>query len=166
MHISKNKHVTIDYTLTDDDGEILDTSQDQQPLSYVQGTGQLIPGLEASLEGKSKGDKLSVKISPEEGYGLWDEELEQEVPREDFSDFQDLEVGMQFHVRGEAGGVQMVTVTDIQDDFVTIDGNHPLAGINLNFAVTVVDVREATAEEIEGCNHDDHDCEGCGGHCH
>jgi FKBP-type peptidyl-prolyl cis-trans isomerase SlyD len=166
MQISKNKYVTIDYTLTDDDGQILDTSQDQEPLSYVQGTGQLIPGLEARLEGKIKGDTLQVQIPPEEGYGLWEEEMEQDVPRAEFQAFDDLEVGMQFQVRGEADAMQVVTVTEIQDDMITIDGNHPLAGINLNFAVTVLDVREATPDEIEGCGHDHHDCEGCGGHCH
>lgn len=165
MQISKNKHVTIDYTLKDDAGTVLDSSQNREPLSYVQGVGQLIPGLEAQLEGKSKGDQIQVQISPEEGYGKRIDELEQDIPREQFQGVDDLQVGMQFQVRDQSGGAHVVTVTDVKDDLVRIDGNHPLAGMNLNFDVTVVNVREATEEELGDCGHDHDGCEGCDG-CH
>lgn len=159
MQISKNKVVSIHYTLKDNEGTTLDSSLGGEPLMYIQGIGSLIPGMEEGLEGKVKGDKLQIHVKPEKGYGLRDERLVQEVPRSAFGN-QDVQVGMRF--RAETGaGVQIVTVTDVSADAVTVDGNHPLAGVDLNFTVEVMDVRNATPEELaHGHVH------GPGGHEH
>lgn len=161
MQIEKHKVVTINYTLKNDAGEVLDTSDGGEPMAYIQGIGNLIPGLESALEGKSAGDALQVAIAPEHAYGMHDENLIQVVDRSVFQGVQELEVGMQFHAQSEQGDTQVIWVADIEGDEVTIDGNHPLAGETLNFDVTVVDVREATEEELDhGHVH------GPGGHQH
>ncbi len=160
MRIAENTIVAIDYTLTDDDGQVLDSSEGRAPLSYLHGAGATIPGLERELDGKQAGDQLQVAVAPEDGYGQRNESLRQQVPRDQFEGIDDLAVGMQFRVDSTAGPM-VITVVEIVDDTVTVDGNHPLAGVNLNFAVTVRDVREATQEEIEhGHAH------GPGGHSH
>jgi FKBP-type peptidyl-prolyl cis-trans isomerase SlyD len=154
MQISKNKVVSIHYTLKDNDGVTLDSSLGGSPLMYIQGIGSLIPGMEEGLEGKSKGDKVQIHVTPEKGYGLRDENLVQQVPRSAFGN-QDVEVGMRF--RAETGtGVQVVTVTEVTPNSVTVDGNHPLAGVDLYFTVEVMDVRQATPEELaHGHVHDE-----------
>ena len=160
MHIKKNTVVAIDYTLTDKNGEIMDSSKGGEPLSYIHGNGNLIPGLEKELEGKEPGDSFKVSISPEEGYGVRDEKHVQVLSRDAFKEVESLEVGMQFQVRHEEGN-QIITIIDIDGDKVTIDGNHPLAGETLNFDITVVSTRKATKEELEhGHVH------GEGGHHH
>ena len=148
MQISANMVVSIDYTLTDDQGTVIDSSEGRGPLAYLHGMNNIIPGLENALEGKSKGDSLQVKVSPEEGYGERSEELTQAIPKQMFEGNDDIQVGMQFQTMTEQGP-HVVTVTQIDDDTITVDGNHPLAGENLNFDVTVVDIREATAEELD-----------------
>jgi FKBP-type peptidyl-prolyl cis-trans isomerase SlyD len=140
--------VSIDYTLTDDQGSVIDSSEGRGPLDYIQGIGNIIPGLENALEGKAKGDSLQVKISPEEGYGERRDDLTQAVPKQMFEGAEEVTVGMQFQTMTE-GGPQVVTVVAVDDENVTVDGNHPLAGENLNFDVTVVDIREASTEELE-----------------
>ena len=147
MQITKNTVVAIDYKLTNDEGEVLDTSEGHEPLAYLHGVGGIIPGLERELEGKQVGDQLQVSVKPEDGYGERLDSLEQEVPRDQFEGAEDLALGMQFQVDSEAGPT-VVTVIEIDDDAVTIDGNHPMAGINLNFDVTIREVREATADEL------------------
>lgn len=147
MQIGKHKVVTIDYTLTDAQGDVLDSSQGGEPLSYIQGTGSIIPGLEAALEGKSSGEALKVSVPPEQAYGERDEALRQTVSRDLFEAADRLEVGMRFRVQSD-GGPQIITVAEIKGDTVTIDGNHPLAGVTLNFDVTIRDVRDATSEEL------------------
>lgn len=160
MQISKNKVVTIDYTLTNNEGKVLDSSQGQDPLAYIHGIGNIIPGLEEALEGKQAGDALTVTVEPEKGYGLRNEELTQTVSRELFQGVEELSVGMQFQADG-GHGPQVVTITSIEGDDVTIDGNHPLAGATLNFDVSVVGVRDAEEEELShGHVH------GPGGHNH
>ncbi len=160
MRIEKNKVVSIDYTLKDDDGQVLDTSDGSDPLAYLHGNGGIIPGLERELEGKEVGEQLAVKIAPEDGYGERNDSLRQEVPAEQFQGVDEVEVGMQFRVDSSAGPM-VVTVVEIAEGTITIDGNHPLAGVNLNFDVTVREIRDATAEEIEhGHVH------GPGGHHH
>lgn len=156
MQISKHKVAAIHYTLSDNDGNVLDSSQGGDPLHYLHGEGNLIPGMEEGLEGKAKGDKLQLKISPEKGYGLRDDSLVQKVSRKAFGD-QNVEPGMQFQTnQGE-----VITVTEVGAEQVTVDGNHPLAGVMLNFAVEVMEVREATSDEIaHGHVH------GPGGHHH
>ncbi len=148
MHVTKHKVVTIDYTLTDTLGEVLDTSKGAEPLSYIQGTGSIIPGLEAALEGRSPGDELKVSIPPESGYGQRDESLMLAMPRSAFQGADPIEVGMQF-VANTGSSRQMFTIVGIEGEEVKVDGNHPLAGMTLNFAVTVRGVREATVEELD-----------------
>ncbi len=148
MQISANMVVSIDYTLTDDQGTVIDSSEGREPLAYLHGSNNIIPGLENALEGKAKGDSLQVKVSPEEGYGERSDDLTQAVPKQMFEGAEEIQVGMQFQTMTEAGP-QIVTVVAMDDETVTVDGNHPLAGENLNFDVTVVDIREASAEELE-----------------
>jgi FKBP-type peptidyl-prolyl cis-trans isomerase SlyD len=160
MQIATNTVVTIDYTLKDDDQSVLDTSQGQEPLSYIHGIGNLIPGLEKALAGKSEGDRVQVTIPPDDAYGERDEDLLQAIPRERFERANEIEVGMQFHTQSDEG-MQVVTVVGVDGDNITIDGNHPLAGKTLHFDVQIVGVREASAEEIShGHVH------GEGGHHH
>ena len=147
MQVAKHKVVSIDYTLTDDDDKIVDTSKGSEPLTYIHGTGNLIPGLEKALAGKSPGDALEVTIPPEEGYGVHDESLLEVLPRSKFTAEQEVQVGMQFYAEG-GSEVQVITVVGVEGDSITIDGNHPLAGKTLNFAVKIVDVRDATPEEV------------------
>jgi len=148
MQIANNKVVTIDYTLTDGEGTVIDSSSGGEPLAYIQGIGNIIPGLEAALEGRNPGDSLQVSIPPEKGYGERNDDALKTFPRDAFSDVPDLEVGMQFVAQTEDSR-QMFTVVSVEDDQVVADGNHPLAGLTLNFDVTVKDVRDATEEELE-----------------
>lgn len=147
MTIAKNKVVGIDYTLTDKDGNVIDSSTSQGPLYYIQGIGNLIPGLEAQLEGKKAGDQLNVVIAPKDAYGERQDSLCQQVSRAQFENADEIEVGMQFEVDTEQGEV-VVSVVSVTDDAVIVDGNHPLAGVELHFDVTVREIREATAEEL------------------
>ncbi len=161
MQIAANKAVSIDYTLTNDAGDVIDSSAGGAPLVYLHGAGNIIVGLEKALEGKNVGDELSVAIEPEDAYGEYSAELVATLTREMFEGVDELEVGMLFHASAPDGGMQIVTIRDIDGDDVTVDGNHPLAGQRLNFKVKVVDVREANAEEIaHGHIH------GEGGHHH
>jgi FKBP-type peptidyl-prolyl cis-trans isomerase SlyD len=156
MQITKNKVAAIHYTLRDNDGSVLDSSEGREPLYYIQGIGNLIKGMEDGLEGKSKGDKFNIKVSPKNGYGELDPSLVQQVPVKAFGG-QDVKEGMRFQT--DHGHV--VTVTEVGKETVTVDGNHPLAGVELNFAVEVMEVRDATQEEIShGHVH------GAGGHHH
>ena len=148
MQIGKNKVIYIDYTLTDAQGTELDSSDGKAPFAYIHGVGNIIPGLEAALEGKATGDQINAVISPEKGYGSRDESLVQQLPRSRFDTDQDIQVGMQFQAMGEQGP-RIVTVVSVEADNVTIDANHPLAGVTLHFDVTVKEVREATSEELD-----------------
>jgi len=161
MQIQKDKVVTIDYTLKNDDGEIIDSSNDGEPLAYIHNSGHIIPGLESALDGKKAGESVSVRVPPEDGYGLRDDALTQVMPRAAFEGVDNIEVGMQFHAEGVDGGMQVITVAAIDGDEITIDGNHPLADQHLNFDVEIKDVRDASAEELDhGHVH------GPGGHDH
>jgi FKBP-type peptidyl-prolyl cis-trans isomerase SlyD len=160
MQITDEMVVAIEYTLTDDEGKVLDSSEGHEPLTYLHGTDGIIPGLERELSGKQVGDELKVAVTPQDGYGERDEDLRQQVGRDQFEGIEELETGMQFQVDSDNGPL-VVEIIEIDGDDVTIDGNHPLAGVNLNFAVTIRDIRAATAEEIEhGHAH------GPGGHTH
>jgi FKBP-type peptidyl-prolyl cis-trans isomerase SlyD len=152
--------VLIHYTLKDDSGEIIDSSAGGEPLAYIQGHGNLVPGLEKALEGKQDGSTLAVTVSPAEGYGIRDEKLVQSVPKRTLQGAGEIRKGMQFQARTE-DGIRVFTVTGIAGDMVMLDGNHPLADQNLHFDIEVVSVREATTEELEhGHVH------GAGGHHH
>ncbi len=148
MQIEPNSVVTLHYTLKDNDGNIIDQSEDGSFL-YLHGAMNIIPGLENALAGKSAGEEFSVKVSPEEGYGVKDPARIQEVPKDMFEGVDDIQVGVQFHAQGPDGAAIVVTVTEVKDEAVVIDANHALAGMDLNFAVKVVDVREASEEEME-----------------
>ena len=159
MQISKHKVVSMDYTLTDDQGTVIDTSKGREPLAYIQGIGNIIPGLEAALEGRTEGESVTVRVEPEQGYGERDETLLRVVPRNLF-DVEEVQAGMQFHAQSEEG-TEVVTVVGVTDEEVTVDSNHPLAGVALNFDVTIVEVRDASEEELShGHVH------GPGGHDH
>ncbi len=147
MQLGKNKVGIIQYTLKDDNDEILDQS-DENGFTYLHDAQNLIPGLERELDGKQKGDTLSVTVKPEDAYGERQLEAIQTVPRELFPSDQELEVGMSFHGEAEDGHPMIVTVTAVEADKVTIDGNHPLAGQTLHFDVAILDVRDATEEEL------------------
>jgi FKBP-type peptidyl-prolyl cis-trans isomerase SlyD len=160
MQIGNQKVVTLNYTLKDDAGNVIDQSQDGN-FSYLQGASNIIPGLERALEGKQAGDQFSVSIPPAEAYGERDESRVQAVPREMFPEDAEVAPGVQFHAQGPDGQSLVVTVVKTVEDTVTVDGNHPLAGVQLNFDVTVTDVRDALPEEIDhGHVH------GPGGHQH
>jgi len=157
MTIAKNRVVTIDYTLTDEGGAVLDTSQGEEPLAYIHGTGTLVPGLETALEGKAASAHVSVTVSPDQGYGARDESVIFTIPRGEFEDVQDLTVGMRLELHGEHEEPLLVTVITMDQEEVTVDANHPLAGQTLHFEVDVRGVREATAEELaHGHAHDGH----------
>ncbi|VAX17413.1 FKBP-type peptidyl-prolyl cis-trans isomerase SlyD [hydrothermal vent metagenome] len=147
MIIENDKVASIDYTLTNDTGETLDTSIGREPLTYIQGHQNIIPGLEKALEGKSAGDKINVTVPPEEAYGINNPALVQVVSKDVFQGVDNIEVGMSFQAQGDGGPI-IVTVTKIEDDQITIDGNHPLSDMALTFDVEIKDVRDATEEEI------------------
>jgi FKBP-type peptidyl-prolyl cis-trans isomerase SlyD len=160
MQIAQDAVVSIHYTLTDDAGKTIDSSAGGEPLAYLHGNGNLILGLERALEGKQAGDSVNVKIAPAEGYGEYDKALVQRVPRRSLKGINNIYVGMQLQAQSDQGA-RSVTVTQVAGDMVTIDGNHPLAGQNLNFDVKIADVRAATEEELaHGHVH------GPGGHHH
>ena len=160
MEITADAVVLIHYTLKDDRGAVLDSSTGGEPLAYIQGHGNLVPGLERALEGKRDGNTLAVTVSPADGYGTRDEALVQRVPKRSLQGSGEIRKGMQFHARTE-DGMRLFTVTAIAGDMVTLDGNHPLADQTLHFDIEVVSVRDATTEELEhGHVH------GPGGHHH
>jgi FKBP-type peptidyl-prolyl cis-trans isomerase SlyD len=147
MQITKHKIVTIDYTLSNGQGAVLNSSIGDEPFTFIHGTGSIIPGLETALEGKSSGDEFMVRIKPEEGYGPRNDSLTQVVSKDLFEDVGELKVGMQFEAKTETGK-QLLTITRIEGNDVTVDGNHPLAGETLHFDVKIRDVRDATSEEL------------------
>lgn len=161
MEVRKDRVVTIDYVLRDDSGKLIDSSAGAQPLAYLHGNENIIPGLERELEGKNPGDAFSCSVSPEDAYGDRDENLVFKVHKRDFGENVEVAPGMQFEAHGE-NGVQIVTVVGVNGDEVTLDANHPLAGETLHFDVKVVDVREVTEEELEhGHVHVEDDCGDC-----
>ncbi len=160
MQIANNAVVSIHYTVTDTDGNTIDSSKGKDPLVYLHGHRNIIPGLEAALEGKSAKDHVEADIEAAKAYGEINDDLIQEVPRSAFEGVENLEIGMHFQAQTDQGPVN-VMISAIEDDMVTVDGNHRLAGKALNFVVDVVEVRAATEEEIaHGHVH------GPGGHHH
>lgn len=147
--IGNDRVVSIHYTLTNSSGEVLDSSAGAEPLVYLHGAGNIIPGLENALNGRKSGDSLQVTVQPADGYGEQIDEMRQKVPVAMFEGVDELDVGMVFQTQTPDGQMQLVTVTAIEGGEVTVDGNHPLAGQVLHFDVSVEDVREATEEEID-----------------
>ena len=170
MKIEKDKMVSIHYTLTNDEGKVLDSSEGKTPLEYIHGNNMLIGGLEAQLEGKEEGDRLHCVIEPKDAYGEFDERLVVEVPRKQFDESVPIEVGMAFQAETVNGGYMLVRVTKVEDKTVTVDGNHELAGQRLTFDVEVIGVRDATEDELAGLGGCGCGCGGgceggCGGNC-
>lgn len=146
MKVSLNKVVAIHYTLTNNEGTVLDSSNGRGPLNFIHGLGHLIQGMEEGIDGKEVGNKFQLKVSPEKGYGNYQNEMVQQVPVSAFAG-QEIKVGMQF----EAGTDEqrfLVNIKAIDAVTVTVDGNHPLAGVELNFDIEIMDIREATEEEL------------------
>ena len=146
MTIAKDRVVTIQYTLMDDKGNVLDTNLNSAPLSYLHGTGMLLPGVEAALEGKTSGDDATVHLAAEQGYGVRDDSLLLIVPREQLKELETEDIGARFKAK-TSDGEQVFTLVGMDDENWTIDGNHPLAGVDLNFAISVLDIRESSDEE-------------------
>ena len=160
MKIAEGKVASIDYTLTNDNGDVLDSSSGREPLAYIHGLGGLIPGLEKELDGKTKGDQFIAIIPPDQAYGIRDESMRQDIPVESFQDPKELVVGAQFQVQN-GDHVHVATVLEVGEKTAKLDMNHPLADMTLHFDVEVMDVREPTKEELEhGHVH------GAGGHHH
>ena len=156
MPIADNDVVTFHYTLKGDTDEVIDSSAGGEPLAYLHGHGNIVPGLERELTGKSVGDRLQVRVPAAQGYGEYDRALVQKVPRRALKGIANLRVGLRLQA-----GHQAVIVKHIAGDMITLDGNHPLAGQDLNFDVEITAVRPATEEELaHGHVH------GHGGHHH
>ena len=154
MKIEKNSVASFDYTLKDDEGTVLDTSDGSEPLSYLHGAGNIIPGLENELHGREEGDSFSADIGPEDAYGTYSDEMVFTVTKDKFSDPDQIEEGVQFQAE-ISGEPKICTVSEIDGENITVDANHPLAGMTLHFDVTVRNIREATSEELEhGHVHD------------
>jgi FKBP-type peptidyl-prolyl cis-trans isomerase SlyD len=146
MQIGSQKVVSIEYTLKNDAGEVLDSSAGGEPLAYLHGVGHIVPGLEKALDGKSEGESVEVTLAPEEAYGQRDDTLVQNVPVRKLG-AKKVQVGGRYQVK-TSDGLRIVHVTELRGDYARVDGNHPLAGQTLHFQVKVVGVREATAEEL------------------
>jgi FKBP-type peptidyl-prolyl cis-trans isomerase SlyD len=148
MQVGDNKVVSIHYTLKNENGEVLDSSENREPLSYIHGQGNIIPGLENALTGAESQAEIDVTVTPEEGYGERHEQLIQDVPMSAFEGVDEVKPGMQFQAQTESGP-RVITVQEVGEEEVKIDGNHPLAGETLHFKVKVDEVRDASDEEIE-----------------
>lgn len=163
MNITKDHVVSFDYQLTNSRSEMLDSSEDSGPLSYLHGYAHIIPGLEKALEGKKSGDNLNVVVPPVEAYGLRDERRMGQVERSIFPEGADIQPGMRFRATSENGS-DLVMVVAVEGDTITVDANHPLAGETLTFDVTIREVRPATADELSHGHVHGEGC--CGGHDH
>ncbi|WP_448566938.1 FKBP-type peptidyl-prolyl cis-trans isomerase [Thalassotalea ganghwensis] len=160
MKIAPNKVVVLHYAVSDSEGTLIDSSYDHNPLAIIHGTGYLIPGLESALVDRLAGDKFEVSVEAEQAYGQRHDGFVQTVPKKMFEGIDDLEVGTQLRATTDEGE-QTVIVVDVKDDEITVDGNHPLAGIDLQFDVEIIEVRDATEEELAhghvhgegGCGH-------------
>lgn len=163
MTVENDKYVSINYTLKNDDGQIIDTSVGKEPLGYIQGRRMLLQKLEDQILGKKVGDKFEAVLEAKDGYGEYHKELVTDVDRSNFETDMAIEPGMMFQAM-TAAGPQIVRVTKVTDDKITVDGNHELAGVRLHFEVEIVEVRDATEEELNppSCGGG---CGGCGGGC-
>ena len=158
--IGKNSVVSVHYKLTDDDGKVLDSSDGSKPMAYLHGAGNIVPGLEKALVGKAEGDSLKVRVEPAEGYGEVNPDGIKTIERAAFEGVESVEAGMMFEAKAPDGTSQTIVVKKVEGDDVTIDINHPLAGVALNFDIKIVGVREATKEELDHGHTHEH------GHSH
>lgn len=148
MKISNNKVVLFHYALVNSEGEVLDGSRGGEPLPYLHGHKNIVPGLEAAMTDREVGDHFKVTVSPDQGYGQRDESKVQILDPESFAGFDKLEIGMLCQMEDDNGEAQYVAITDIKDDEITVDANHPFAGLELNFDVEIMEVRDATEQEL------------------
>lgn len=148
MNIAEKSYVSMDYRLTLETGEEVDSSPDGKPLGFITGAGQLIPGLEKALIGKAAGDSAQITVEPEEGYGPVRDDMLQEVAKSEFPADTEIKEGMTFQAQGPNGPFMIKVATVNDNDTVTVDLNHPLAGKRLVFDIKIVEVREPTAAEI------------------
>ncbi|MGH8145641.1 MAG: FKBP-type peptidyl-prolyl cis-trans isomerase [Rhodanobacteraceae bacterium] len=160
MQIADRSVASFHYTLTNDSGDVIDSSRAREPLAYLHGAGNIVPGLEKALAGREAGDAFKVDVEPQQGYGPRHEEMLQTMPKSAFQGVPEVKPGMQFQANGPQGAV-LITVAAVDGDTVSVDGNHPLAGQNLHFDVEVTEVREATEEElthghVHGAGGDEH----------
>ncbi len=154
MKIEDNKVVGIEYTLKDEKGVVMDSNKGQDLLYFIQGLGNIVPGLESAMTGKSKGDTFDVVVKAADGYGEHSEEKIRRIPRDVVKHLKNLEVGAMLQAQGP-NGVEVVTITEMNDTEIVLNGNHPMAGHDLYFSVRVGEIRNATAEELEhGHAHD------------
>ena len=160
--ITDDMVVSFDYTLTLDDGEVVDTSDGREPLEVIQGRGQIIAGLEKALYGMELGDEKQVVVLPAEGYGEYDVDLFETLPRTAFPADLEIAPGMGFRMRSETGAVVVAYVDSVDDEHVVVNLNHPLAGKTLTFDVKIAELREATPAELAGCNGS---CASCASGC-
>ncbi len=149
MQITQNKVVSLHYVVKDDKGTVLESTLDRDPLAYIQGTQTILPLLEEKLEGKKEGDSLKIRIPMDDAYGPRREELVAVVNREQFSKDVEITVGQEFYYLDDNDQMMTVTIVNVDGEAITIDSNHPFAGMDLNFEVQVVGVRDATAEELD-----------------
>lgn len=161
MRVEQNKVVSMHYKLADKDGVVIDNSEGRPPLAYIHGIGALVAGLEAQLENKVVGDKFQAIVAPEDAYGTRDEELVRVVPKSGFQGDEEMTIGMQVQIDTGDKGLAIATLTAIDGDDITLDLNHPLSDMELHFDIDIMDIREATSDEIaHGHVH------GEGGHQH
>ena len=146
--VSEGKVVFMHYTLTDDNGETIDSSRDGDPLFYLHGVGQIVPGLEKEMDGKEVGDAFQVEVAPADGYGEHDGSPLQEIDRDHFPPDVELQPGMVFAAEAQDGAQRPFWVAKVEDGKVFVDNNHPLSGKTLHFDVEVTKIRDATDEEI------------------
>ena len=147
MTIQNQKVITIDYVLKDDQGVLIDESQDGS-FCYLHGASNIIPGMENALTGKAQGDELQLVIQPADAYGEYNADMTQVVDRSMFDTSDKIEAGMQFQAQDQEGHIMMITISKVDGDQITIDGNHPLAGVTLHYDIKVIDIRDATEEEL------------------
>ena len=148
MQVEKNKVVEIDFTLKNSSGQVMDSSEGREPLFYIQGIGNLVPGVENALEGKNSGERVLVTVPPEAGYGMRNESLVLSVNRDKFAEIEGLKEGLRFQMDTPSGSM-VFAVVQVGDEEVVVDGNHPLAGMTLDFDIKIQSVRDATSEELE-----------------
>lgn len=165
MKISENTTVEIDFSITDADGNIVESTKESGPAPYIHGKEMMIQAVEDALLGKEEGESISVSVSPEQGFGKRDESLVSEMPREEFSEFGEISVGDEFQTYDKEGNPVFVSITEIRDDVVIVDANHPFADKTLTFNIDIRSVKETTDDDIENLFGHNHDHEGgcCGG---
>lgn len=157
MQIKDDTIVTFDYTVLDEKGDLIESSKDQGPMRYLHGAGRIVSGLEAALDGKKTGDTLSVTLSPEQAYGKRDDTRIHVFNKNELSGLGEVKIGTQLKAEGDSG-TRILTISKIEDDEITLDENHPLAGKTISFDITVTDVRPATDEELGHTEHHDVRC--------